>query len=982
MNDPTFSLDDTSPDDHRLVAIAESYLADLDDGKAPDVEAIIAQHSDIAPQLRQLFASVQAIENFGRDLRTGETPEKSESTFPELDDYEIIGELGRGGMGVVYEATQRSLARRVALKVLPLASIFDKKNLQRFRNEALATAQLNHPNIINVYSVGCEKGIHFYSMKLVCGDTLAEVIKSLRDQNQDLQSPSVSRRLPLTSKGRSSRETTNFTATQGSAPDSSRRSTFYQSIASLGIQAADALHHAHELGIVHRDIKPSNLLLDANGTVHVSDFGLATMQTEANLTASGDILGTLRYMSPEQASGQPERVDHRTDVYSLGATLYELLTCQSVVEANDRKEILRRILYEYPTLPSNINPQLPRDLETVIMKCLSKEKEARYDSARELADDLERFIEGQPIIAVRPGLWQRFRLWSKRNRWFAATAASFIGFLLIGSLLSSMLIYRWYDRARLAEQSLLQKNSTLTKVLKRVSQAEAELKETNQRLLTVLARADDAETQVAEMPGLFIERGDYFLENLQYQAAIDLYTTAMHLDSNLKPECHVRCGNCYYQLWDFDNAKRQAELAIQSARSNPESDNLLQAELLRLRAMLARVRPSHGRFAAVDAGQDFQFWDLNELENASQSVSNILERHPGNVHATELAAKIAFVRALHQIETSGLELAIEHAEKILEQDPSNQAMFEIRQLSLWKLKRVEEFEMAWQNRSADFNVPGDGHLCLLKSLAEVGLGEKESALNWYGRGLRRLVHRSTGFDHTRLWIRNVLITVAASELGYHFDAWNDQEIWSSVYRYRVDSTELLARATGSHSGVLTTQSGLNKSDREDWTPVYVRNGQAHNGVHIYWRPQNIDSKLSFSIQTQNEAESKTSKFPPGRYRLTASLTQSYDFGIVQLWWNGEKIGDPIDLYESRPCQNGETDFGWIELDEGNNLLEFELIGVNENAVGQTCMGIDYIDLWPEEFTPGRTGLSELGRRFGNFEKRLNRVLQSNGTTDR
>ena len=966
MSKDSSPMSDISSMDQRLVAIAESYLDELDRGNSPDIEAIISQHPKLASQLRQLFESVEAIESFGRQLKTEETPKQLGASLPSLDDYEILGELGRGGMGIVYEAVQKSLARRVALKVLPLASIFDEKKLQRFRNEALATAQLNHPNIVGVYSVGCEKGTHYYSMKLVCGDTLSEVIKSLRDQPLGSDSISVSRRFSFSNKGRSSRETTNLNdSTRESNHESNHRSHYYQSIANLGIQVADALHHAHELGIIHRDVKPSNLLLDTNGKVHVSDFGLATMQTEANLTASGDILGTLRYMSPEQASGQPERVDHRTDIYSLGATIYELLTCESVVEANDRKETLRQILDDYPTLPSQINSEIPRDLETIVMKCLSKEKEDRYDSARELADDLERFIDGQPIVAVRPGLWQRFRLWTKRNRWFVSTAATFVGLLLIGSLLSSLLVYRWYDRARLAETSLTQKNDDLKDALDEVSRAELELKDTNQRLMKVLVRADDAESQVAEMPGLLLNRGDYFFENQHYQIAIDLYSTAIELDPKLVPKGRLRCGESYYRLWDFDNAEQQANMALDYLATNNESSSIQdKLVLLRIRSLLARVRPGHGRYAAVNAGSEFQFWEIEALRTASQDIESMLSRLKPPQPAMELAAKLAFVRAVHENDDKLLEQSIGLCEQVLHQDPHNQTMFEIRQLSLWKQERFHEFDLGWQNRSDEFNVLGDGHLCLLKSLAERARGDKKSSTAWYGRGIRRLIHRSTGFDHVRLWVRNELTEIAAKELGLHFDTWNDLDTWKSIYRYRIDSRELLSHVVGDPPGSISSQNGMNKSGREDWTPVYSRNGQINNGVHIFWRPNAPNSRLRFSIQSGDGK----SNFSPGRYHLTSSLSQSYDFGIVQLWWNGKKIGGPIDLYHPTPCQKGESDLGWVNLEQGENTLEIELIGVNENAVGQTCLGIDYIDLWPEGFTPSRSWYGEFGRRIRQLER--------------
>ena len=271
-------------------------------------------------------------------------PDDAEPGLGDLGDFRILREVGRGGMGVVYEAIQRSLNRRVALKVLPFAAAMDPTQLRRFQTEALAAAQLHHTHIVPVYSVGCERGVHYYAMQFIEGQTLAQVIAERRRRAQGPgrgpRSAPVSGRRPAGTEGlplesrfrRKSGPAEAGTPTpgpgqaSGSATPSSRSREFFRTVAALGIQAAEALDHAHKLGIVHRDIKPANLLLDVQGKLWITDFGLVRLQDDAGLTMTGDLLGTLRYMSPEQALAKRGYLDHRTDIYSLGATLYELLT--------------------------------------------------------------------------------------------------------------------------------------------------------------------------------------------------------------------------------------------------------------------------------------------------------------------------------------------------------------------------------------------------------------------------------------------------------------------------------------------------------------------------------------------------------------------------------------------------------------------------------------------------------------------------------
>ena len=317
-------------------------------------------------------------------------------------------------MGVVYEAEQLTLGRRVALKVLPSAASLDPRQCQRFQVEAQAAALLHHEHIVPIFGIGSDEGIHYYAMQFIDGRSLADVIRELRLRacagmfeaehlTLDL-GPTRIHGEPLLPPPQSS----------GSISNNRRH---FEMTAQLGLQAALALEHAHEIGVIHRDIKPSNLLIDTRGHLWVADFGLARLpQEDHDLTRTGDLVGTLRYMSPEQVRNEQGGVDARTDIYGLGVTLYELLTLNPAFTARNRHELTRRILDEEPTSPRRCNPSIPRDLETIILKAMEKEPSDRYASARELADELRRFLDDQPIQARRPSILDRSAKWSRRHR--------------------------------------------------------------------------------------------------------------------------------------------------------------------------------------------------------------------------------------------------------------------------------------------------------------------------------------------------------------------------------------------------------------------------------------------------------------------------------------------------------------------------------------------------------------------------------------
>jgi tetratricopeptide (TPR) repeat protein len=273
-----------------------------------------------------------------------------------------------------------------------LAGGHDPRQLQRFKTEAQAAALLHHTNIVPIHAVGCERGVHYYAMQFIDGHTLAQLIHERR---------SLEQQPPSDDGPPESRAAIPAPRLATSAPSSRSREFIGMSVR-LGIQAAEALDHAHKVGIIHRDIKPANLLLDCAGNLWITDFGLARFQEDTGLTMTGDVLGTLRYMSPEQALAKRGYLDHRADIYSLGATLYELLTLRPAIEGTDRQELLRTIAQDEPVPPRRHNPAIPRELETILLKAMGKEPETRYGTGQDLADDLRRFLEDKPIKARRP----------------------------------------------------------------------------------------------------------------------------------------------------------------------------------------------------------------------------------------------------------------------------------------------------------------------------------------------------------------------------------------------------------------------------------------------------------------------------------------------------------------------------------------------------------------------------------------------------
>lgn len=448
----------------------EEYMQRVERGERPQLDEFAKRYPEIGEVLKSIIPAFEPTEQGLSSSGTG----RAEAERPrQLGDFRILRQIGRGGMGIVYEAEHVLMQRRVALKVLPMAGLVDGLRIERFRNEVRAVASLNHPNIVPVYTVSEDRGVHYFAMQLIRGRSLAEIISSLRhlrDEGAQLEGSSISYltsdpEQSIAADGAYSADPKGVTissadlpGSEASAPRSNEAETvidandstlshtsrreYFRSVAALGIQAAQALQHAHDQAIIHRDIKPANLLVDGASQLYVTDFGLARIETGSGVTMTGDVVGTLRYMAPEQALGK-RVVDNRADVYSLGATLYELLTLRPAYTTEDRQGLLKEIAFEEPTPLRRIDSAIPAELATIVHKAMSKEAAERYHTAKDLADDLRSHLENRPIQAKPPTLPQRINKWRRRNP--VLTWATVIT-LALATFALSMMRDRWNER--------------------------------------------------------------------------------------------------------------------------------------------------------------------------------------------------------------------------------------------------------------------------------------------------------------------------------------------------------------------------------------------------------------------------------------------------------------------------------------------------------------------------------------------------------
>ncbi len=497
-------MESSKPRRETVERLAEEFVERYRRGEEPQLSEYIRRCPQHAAEIRELFPALVVMEKIAPHSDTGEwdpadiPPDHALQHPRQLGDYRILREIGRGGMGVVYEAEQLSLSRHVALKVLLQSRFRDHRQLKRFHREAKAAGSLHHTNIVPVFGVGEEGALHYYVMQYIPGLGLDEVLEELverrygeasqtRQRAKDERDvaprdgsaavaaesllsgrflrpvtkcdPAGSSAVSLAGNdtkigdagqegeehdpgGNSSAEAkrgrlsdtfslsnSSLQRVAASQAGTKPQQVYWHSVARIGMQAAAGLEYAHQQGILHRDVKPANLLLDVYGNLWIADFGLAWTGEGDNLTQTGDVLGTLRYMAPERFNGQG---DARSDVYSLGLTLYELLALQPAFRESDRNKLVKQMMHDEPVKLRKLNPAIPLDLETVVLKAVARDPSHRYQTAADLAEDLKRYVEDRPIQARCVSEVEKFWRWCHRNPLPASLLAGIVLVILIG----------------------------------------------------------------------------------------------------------------------------------------------------------------------------------------------------------------------------------------------------------------------------------------------------------------------------------------------------------------------------------------------------------------------------------------------------------------------------------------------------------------------------------------------------------------------
>jgi WD40 repeat protein/serine/threonine protein kinase/tetratricopeptide (TPR) repeat protein len=643
-----------------LTRLADEFAARYRAGERPALQEYIDRYPELAADIRELFPALVEVEQVKEDHQeeaggqTSEVSKTSEVLLKQLGDFRIIRQVGKGGMGIVYEAEQVSLGRHVALKVLPKNMLLDAKAKRRFEREAKSAAKLHHTNIVPVFGVGEQDGMPYYVMQFIQGLGLDEVLDELKKlqfanvktgtfaggelrvsrnvghvfnvPHSELSAAHVARSL-LTGEFVGTRDfqheddapqeqevvvsaedqetdapcspalSDSFTLSSsslvlpgqsGSASQSStRKQTYWYSVAQIGLQVAGALEHAHSQGILHRDIKPSNLLLDLRGTVWITDFGLAKASDADNLTHTGDIIGTIRYMAPERFQ---EQSDVRSDVYALGLTLYELLTMKPAFDERDRLKLMQQVLHEEPPRLGKVNRAVPRDLETIVHKAMAKEPGQRYPSAARLAEDLQRFVEDRPILARRVSARERFWRWCRRN---PATAALIVTMVVALVAFTGGSVVMW-------------SNARLQRAYRNEAYARGDA-EDQRNVAEQQKEIADQERRKAEQAHRETEKALELAHNYAYFHRIALADTAFRNNDLLRAEQLLDECPKHLRRWEWAYLKNQCHVELLAIQAAPHGT-------------YTRMALSPDGRMVVTSGVDapLKLWDLeSEKENWS-----------------------------------------------------------------------------------------------------------------------------------------------------------------------------------------------------------------------------------------------------------------------------------------------------------------------------------------------------------------------------
>jgi serine/threonine protein kinase len=710
----------------RLTDVLDQYLSSLEKDAPLSQKVLLEKNADIAPALANYFRSLEDLHDMAAGFGDGpshkEEPEDDEppSGKKQIGDFELIREIGRGGMGVVYEARQISLDRQVAVKLLPFAAVLDAKQIARFKHEAQAAAQLHHPNIVPVFAIGVDRGVHFYAMQYIDGQPLDRAIDELRGEEglgfRVQGSGSRGRRSEV--RGQSGAVTKSWNGNGGTSAkqsqagvvageeglsvwsrplerpdggpalasslvppyagdtkDKRREKTkasrlvvgsvlsreHYKSVARLGMQAAEALHAAHEYGVVHRDVKPSNLLVEASGKLWITDFGLARFGRDTKLTRSGDLVGTIRYMSPEQAAGTPALVDHRTDIYSLGITLYELACLKPAFPEEQEAAILKLIGNYSPPRPRSVRPDIPVDLETVIQKAMSPERESRYATAADLAADLKCILDERPTKARPPTLLDRAGRWAKRHQRAVSGGLLALILTLVGLTTAAAMITRasWNakENAERADRSLRAEKEMLDGLAMNIAgdlEEVAGAESVRQNLLRKTARhyrrlMDDTEGTVERRSGAAVTYsaiGSMLVEMGLVGESVEMQKEASKFLEELIKEApddvalqkqlavvESRWGVALTKMGQAEEAKEQLQKAIRRQErliAREPADESVQADLALSISNLALVQHE-----LRDSGQALETFD-----DAAKRFERLLAKNPGDEQLQQQLAMV------------------------------------------------------------------------------------------------------------------------------------------------------------------------------------------------------------------------------------------------------------------------------------------------------------------------------------------------------
>ena len=716
----------------QLAELLAQVSADLESGTPIDWQAIYAQFPEHSKELDEIRPAMEALQNLKlHDSQDGSLRGSGIGDHHprNLGDFRILHEIGRGGMGLVYEAEQISIPRRVALKILPLAELIDEKALLRFKNEVTAIATLEHPHIVSVYSIGEERGVHYYAMQLVQGQSLAAVIRELKKRTQANESVTsqdiegVISDQQFTNPDHPDRGLDDTSVEPDADPNretiargrtATARITdpnYFRRIVRLILPVADALQHAHDQGIVHRDVKPGNLLLDKSGRLFITDFGLARIDAGAGVTMTGDVLGTLRYMSPEQMSGKSGLVDQRTDIYSLGATLYEALTLQPMFRGENRAELVNQVSSEEPTPLRNVNPSLPEDLETIVLKAINKDPLDRYETATDLAADLNRFLENIPIEARRPKLTEKLSKWAYRHRSLVAVAMAALLLIALTAFGSAVLIWN----ASQKEAAAFQERERALEQTKLSNQRRGILDDFILRNIITAAYPGD-------------EGGD---PNITVREAVlqarDNIDETFEDDLLLRSHTHTNIGKYCNAMGEYEIARDELLLAIEGYRELIRGDvkEPLQAYLVETLQDLVDV-----------------YWGLEQWDEALSTARDALAIS----RDTNLAISRNTVSQLWRIgATYNKQRKLEKAEQVLQEAAElakNQGFTKLKALIRLEQGNMNFYQQKydaaktfWQEALATFESSGDNEYNIMITRYNLGnlfwqTGEKEKSIDF------------------------------------------------------------------------------------------------------------------------------------------------------------------------------------------------------------------------------------------------------------